>query len=97
MLHKETRLFNIYINDLFNELDTDNSDYVTLNEIDKISALMFADDLILISTSKSGLQKSLNALQKNMKKWKLEINYKKYITFSKSNHQDKLQNVCYVF
>ena len=93
MTHLSPTLFNIYINDLFNELDKDNSDYVTLNDIDKISALMFADDLILISTSKSGLQKSLNALEKYTKKWKLEINYKKSkcITFSRSNHKEKHQ------
>ena len=86
-------LFNIYINDLFNEIDKDNPVYVTLNEMDRISSLMFADDFILISTSKSGLQKSLNALQKYTKKWKVEINYKKSkcITFSKSNHKEKHQ------
>ena len=56
--------------------------------MDKISALMFADDLILLSTSKTGLQNSLNVLENYTKRWKLEINYKKTkcITFSKSNH-----------
>ena len=60
--------FNIYINDLFKELDKDNSDFVNLNNEDKISALMWADDLILISTSKIGLQKSLNILENYKKK-----------------------------
>ena len=56
-------LFNIYINDLFNEIGKVNIDLVTLNDIDNINALMFADDLILISTSKTGLQNSLNVLE----------------------------------
>ena len=83
-------LFNIYINDLFAKIDEVNDDFVTLNEIDKISALMFADDLILISTSKEGLQNSLNALGIYAEKWKLEINYKKTkcVTFTKSNHKE---------
>ena len=86
-------LFSIYVNDIFNELDIDHSDYVTLNEINKISALLLSDDFVLISTSKSGLQKYLNALQKYMKIWKLKINYKKSkcITFSRSNYKDKHQ------
>ena len=52
---------------------------------------MFADDLILISTTKEGLQRSLDTLDKYVKKWKLEINYKKSkcMTFSKSNHKEK--------
>ena len=45
-------LFNIFINDLFEELDKSNTDPVTTNNIDHLSALMFADDLILISTTK---------------------------------------------
>ena len=40
-------LFNIYINDLFKS-DIDHHDYVTLNEIDKITEPLFADDFILI-------------------------------------------------
>ena len=86
-------MFNIFINDLFEELDKSNTDPVTINNIDHLSALMFADDLILISTTKDGLQKSLNALDSYVKKWKLEINLKKtkFMTFSKSNHAEKQQ------
>ena len=52
---------------------------------------MFADDLILLSTSETGLQNSLNVLENYTKQWKLEINYKKtkYITFSKSNQNER--------
>ena len=86
-------LFDIFINDLFEELDKSNTDPVTINNIDHLNALMFADDLILISTTKDGLQKSLNALDSYVKKWKLEINLKKTkcMTFSKSSHAEKHQ------
>ena len=86
-------LFNIYINDLFNEIGKDNIDLVTLNDIDHINALIFANDLILISTSKTEVQNSLNVLENYIKKWKLEINVKKTkcITFSKGNHKEKHQ------
>ena len=51
-------LFNIFINDLpniFNETD----DRVELDNF-KISSLLYADDLIILSTSKSGLQSWFN-------------------------------------
>ena len=56
-------LFNIFINDLLGELEKSNDTFVTLNNIHKIRALMFADDLILFSTSKEGLRNSLNTLK----------------------------------
>ena len=65
-------MFNIFINDLFEELDKSNTDPVTINNIDHLSALMFADDLILISTTKDGPQKSLNALDSYVKNGKLK-------------------------
>ena len=70
-------LFNIFINDLFKEINTSHADSVSLNNIDKISAFMFADDLILISTTREGLKKYLDTLDTYAKKWKPEINYKK--------------------
>ena len=93
--HKLTKLlsstlFNIYINDLFNEIGQDNIDLVTLNDIDNINGLMFADDLILISTSKTGLQNSLNVLENYIKNGNF-IKKTKCITFSKSNHKEKHQ------
>ena len=39
-----------------------------------ISALMYADDLILMSTSHKGLQICLNELQKYCEQWKLQVN-----------------------
>ena len=41
------------------------------------NVLMYADDLVLMSVSKEGLQKSLDDLQIYCNKWKLKVNTKK--------------------
>ena len=56
------------ITDLFGELEKSNENFVTLNNLDKIRALVFADDLILMSTSKEGLQNSLDTLNLDIKR-----------------------------
>ena len=52
---------------------------------------MYADDLIIFSTSTEGLQKSLNSLDEYCRKWKLDINYTKTkcMTFTKGNQKEK--------
>ena len=70
-------LFNLYINGIFSELKQARCDPVSLNEVDNINALAYADDIILLSTSKEGLQKALDTTEKYFKKWKLEVNHKK--------------------
>ena len=77
-------LFNIFINDipnLFNQscdpvLFNQSCDPVRLDNTD-LSCLLYADDLILLSESKAGLQKCLSKLEIYAKKWKLNINKKK--------------------
>ena len=58
---------------------------LTLDGNNYFNALMYADDLILLSTTEEGLQNSMNALYKFCSTWKLNINYKKTkcMTFSK--------------
>ena len=68
-------LFNIFINDIPN-LFNQSCDPVRLDNTD-VSCLLYADDLILLSESKAGLQKCLSKLQIYAKKWKLNINKKK--------------------
>ena len=68
-------LFNLFINDLpdiFNRSCTP----VTLND-NELSCLLYADDLVLLSESKAGLQNCLTKLDSYTKKWKLNINFKK--------------------
>ena len=68
-------LFNIFINDIFES--TDHKDGVTLDNKNQFHALMYADDLILLSTSHNGLQKSLDGLYGYCERWKLQVNMKK--------------------
>ena len=42
-----------------------------------MNALMYADDLILLSETKDGLQKLIDTLGNYCEKWKLEVNTKK--------------------
>ena len=43
----------------------------------KISSLAYADDIILLSDSKAGLQKQINTLERWCHKWTLNINTSK--------------------
>lgn len=78
-------LFNIYINDLPEIFDSDCKP-VNLNNM-SLSCLMFADDLLLLSESAEGLQKSLEKLSNYCKKWQLSININKtkVIVFQQKN------------
>ena len=96
-------LFNIFLNDLFTELRNGNCDPVSLSncdhqneqehdhEHDYFNALAYADDIVLLSTSKEGLQKALDITQKYCEKWRLTINHSKTksMVFSKGNQKIK--------
>ena len=62
-------MFNIHINDLCSDL-LNSSNIVT----PKIFYLFWADDFVLISESKEGLQQHLNVLEKYCKDWELSVN-----------------------
>ena len=95
-------LFNLYINDIFDilknggSLNLDNQqNFNALMYADDLiimsPTLMYADDLIIMSPTKDGLQKSLDALGEFCKKWKLNMNHKKTkcMTFSKGLNTKK--------
>ena len=69
-------LFNIYLNDLCKMVKENNCDPVKLGGKD-VNMLMYADDIILLSKSKEGLQKSLNVCQRYFVNWKLQLNIRK--------------------
>ena len=69
-------LFNIYVNDLFNRLNNVNTHPPCLNN-EQITALMYADDLIILSLSHEGLQKCLDELSRYCKEWSLKVNNEK--------------------
>ena len=70
-------LFNIFLNDLFKELRAGNCDPVSLDDSDPFNALAYADDIVLLSTSKEGLQRAIDISQEYCEKWRLSINHKK--------------------
>ena len=69
-------LFNIYVNDLIEELQNDGCGPVIINNR-SISCLMYADDLLVLSESWEDLTASLNKLGTFSNKWKLTIREKK--------------------
>ena len=68
-------LFDIFINDLPSYFD-ESCDPVQL-ETKFINSLLYADDVVLLSTSENGLQNCVNKLASFAKDWKMQINLKK--------------------
>ena len=84
-------LFNIFINGVFESLRNNNCDPVTLNEVDYFNALAYADDIVLFSTTKEGLQKALDTIHQYCQDWKLKVNHKKTqcMTFTRGTQKEK--------
>ena len=71
-------LFSLYMNDIPNLL-TDKKCLGIKLEDQNINCLMYADDLIPISTSANDFQHSFDLLEEHVNNWKLKINVKKAI------------------
>ena len=69
-------LFNYFINDLVKELSHPNMDPVVI-ENNSYNILLYADDIVLLSETDSGLQNCLNRLHSYCESWKLEVNIDK--------------------
>ena len=70
-------LFNLYLNDLAFSFDNVLSDPFVLPNGTRLNSLLYADDLIILSRSKLGLQNCLNVLSSYCNSWMLRINSKK--------------------
>ena len=70
-------LFNLYIDNLPYLFENTLSDPFVLPNGTKINSLLYADDLIILSRSKLGLQNCLNVLSSYCETWMLKINPKK--------------------
>ena len=83
-------LFNIFVNDLPEILKKGNTDPAHMQGI-SINSMLWADDIVMFSETKEGLQQCLDNLSNYCKKWKLEINLKKTksIIFNKSGKNIK--------
>ena len=84
------KLFNLFINDLPDIFDT-TCDPIHLGN-EKLSCLMYADDLIIMSETKEGLQNCLNNLEEYTLKWNLRVNLKKtqVIVFQNGGYKGQL-------
>ena len=69
-------LFNLYVTELPSAFQNTLSDPIILPNGTKLISLLYADDLIIISRSKIGLQNCLNTLSSFCNSWMLDINSK---------------------
>nr|XP_006815364.1 PREDICTED: RNA-directed DNA polymerase from mobile element jockey-like [Saccoglossus kowalevskii] len=81
-------LFNIYLNDIKSHINASHNDLPTLLN-NQLPCLLYADDLLLLSETNTGLQNAINSLQLYCHKWKLEININKSktIIFNKAGRR----------
>lgn len=79
-----TNFFKIFINDLPDYLN-DSPDPVFIRDL-PLNCLMYADDIVLLSTTSTGLQEKLNKLHEFCQDWCLEVNVlkTKVLVFNKS-------------
>ncbi|CAB4003282.1 Hypothetical predicted protein, partial [Paramuricea clavata] len=84
-------LFNLYINELPNLFEKVNPDPFLLPNGTRLSSLLYVDDLVILSRSKSGLQNCLDSLNEWSKKWLMNINLKKTEVMILQKH--KLQSL----
>ena len=83
------KLFNLYIDDI-KDIFNEKCDPVNLYDT-KLSHLLYADDLIIISNTEQGLRQSLTNLENYCTQWKLEVNISKtkIMIFNKSGRKLK--------
>ncbi len=67
-------------------------------DVRKVCALLYADDVVLVSESPCDLQKLLDALYNWCCKWKLRVNYEKskIIHFRKKREKIQILNTHFV-
>ena len=88
--------FNVYMDELCSDLIQIEQDAPTINDI-KIPCLFWADDLVLIPTTKDGLQNQLNVLNDYCSDWTLTVNAEKTKTviFNKTGATLKKHQIHY--
>ena len=85
-------LFNIFINDLIKLFSpSDHSCFPVKLKSVSLNCLLYADDLLLMSETETGIQNCLNKLHVYCKKWCLKINMKKtqYLVINRNGKQQK--------
>ena len=72
-------LFVFFVNDMYKSFQGDDNDIFTLDEI-QIFLLLFADDTVLFSYTKEGLQRLLNNMFSYCTQWGITVNTDKTVT-----------------
>ena len=72
-------LFNLYINDLGAYLEDEKENSILDVQGTKVNHFLYADDLVLLSETKEGLQEQLNGLEKFAQEKELTVNTKKSV------------------
>ena len=84
------RLFNLFINDIPGIFDQ-SCKPIHMSHSLKLSCLMYADDLVILSESPSGLQSCLDKLETYTEKWGLKLNLKKTKIMIFRNRSNKIK------
>ena len=72
-------MFNIFVHDFPNCFETEKCEPIALGD-HLVNCLMYADDIVLLSNSKEGLQNNLSNLKEFCDYWNLKINREKMKT-----------------
>ena len=85
-------LFNIFIDDIVKEFNNLECSPPSLIE-ETVGSLLYADDLVILSTTAEGLQNSIDKLSSYCTRWKMQINMNKTKTmcFQKTGNHSKLK------
>ena len=88
--------FNIYMDELFTNLLEIRTETPIIND-NKVPCLFWADELLLISKSKQGLQKQIEIVDQCCSNWKLTLNVEKTKTviFNKAGATFKKEQIQY--
>lgn len=82
------RIFNLYINDLAENIENSKSPGLTI-EGREIKCLFFADDLLLRPPTKDALQESLSILENYSETWNLRTNRRTKLMIFQKKHCSK--------
>ena len=87
-------LFLMFINDMYSALSEGTFDTFSVDDIN-LFLLLFADDTVLMSYSKNGLQKLLDNLYMYCTTWGISVNTEKTVVmvFKKGNRQENVEFV----
>ena len=87
-------LFNLFIDGLVKKLKISKCDPVVIKS--SVNSLLYADDIILLSSTDKGLQKSLDVVNKFCTDWKLDDRHEKSeVMVFNSNGKSYLNNFKY--